>query len=853
MNLTELKQQLIEFNQIQNNNFPQVDTLNLIHQRSDFYDQRLLDIWQYFGFDKREDLTLIAVGGYGRREMFPLSDLDILVLVKEPLDEETQTQFNAFFTLLWDLKLQVGSAIRTFDECIEMGKAEISIATNMLEGRFLTGNSQDFYDLLERIHQNDFWITEDFLQAKITEKTERYARYHNTSYNLEPDLKHSPGGLRDLHLLMWVMLRHYGVYSLSELFEQQLLFAEEYSELEQAQAVLFKMRFGLHLQLKRYDNRLRFDRQLVLSQRLGYQGEGNQPVETMMREYFQATQSIVQLSYLLLKNFEKVILKKAKLKSDKIQLDNHFYLQNNLIFGTNNYQFFEDEPRSILDLFYHLTRYPNAKPSISALRYLRLAIGKLTTPLCEYSQSRERFISLFSQPNCIERAIKPMHHLGVLKAYLPQWKNITGLMQFNMLHIYTVDEHTIRVMQKLEKLLDPNETSYPLCSELFRDFKDPSVLYLAAMFHDIAKGQSGCHSEKGAMEVYQFAKLHNLDDEQTKLMTWLVAEHLTMSMTAQRRDIYDPQVISEFAKTVKNHTALSALLCLTFADMSSTNKTFWNKWKEQLFTQLYTATKEQIERGEEQCIDYQQLSLVNRQRVAEKLPAIYDEIQIKQINTFWNSCPDSYFIRHNTEQLNWHIQGYLQAEMQLPLILVSNINQQNMTQLFIHCQDMPHFFSTVAQLLTQKKMTILEAQILTNNQLVFDSFVVAEYNGEPLSETRREQLKNALFNVLNQPKLRFKLIKKPIKFTPFKHKTKVKFLDNSHLEQTEFEFKTLDREGLLAHISDIFNELNLQLLNAKITTIGERVEDFFVVANSENKALSEEQKALLMQRLLEEF
>ncbi len=848
-----IKSQLAEFNQIQNQHFPQVDTLTLIHQRSDFYDQLLVNLWQSFEFDKRDDLTLIAVGGYGRREMFPLSDLDILVLTEQPLDEQSLSQLNQLFTLLWDLKLQLGSAIRTLDECIEMGKEDISIATNMLEGRFLIGHSRRFYDLLARIHQNDFWKTADFLSAKIAEKQRRYARYHNTSYNLEPDLKHSPGGLRDLHLLMWVMLRHYGIYSLSELFEQKLLFSEEYAELEQAQATLFKMRFGLHLQLKRYDNRLRFDRQLVLSERLGYQGEGNKAVETMMRDYFKATQSITQLSHLLLTNFEKVVLNKPQYHAEKIELDEHFFLQNNIIFGKDNYAFFETEPCSILDLFYHLTQYPTVTASVSAQRYLRLTIKKLDYFLCELPQARERFIQLFSQPNFVKRAIKPMHDLGVLNAYLPQWQHISGLMQFNMLHIYTVDEHTVRVMQKLEDLLELDHQSYPLCSQLFCEFEDKATIYMAAMFHDIAKGQGGCHSQKGATEVTKFAQLHNLSDTQTELMNWLVKEHLAMSMTAQRRDIYDPDVITEFAKKVKNTTALSALLCLTFADISSTNKTFWNQWKAQLFTQLFQATKAQLQRGEEQVLNPEQIALLHRQQINEKLIKIYDRSQITQIHHFWDHCPISYFVRHNAEQLDWHIQAYLKAQMQLPLVLVSNINPQNMTQLFVHCQDMPHLFSIIAQLLTQKKMTILEAQILTNDQLVFDSFVIAEHDGSPLSEMRCEQLQNALYDLLQKPELQFKLIKKPVKFNSFHHKTKVSFLESSRSNQTEFELRTLDREGLLAHISHIFNELNLQLLNAKITTIGEQVEDFFVVSTSDNHALSEEQKMCLNQRILDEF
>lgn len=855
MNLSELKQQLDDFNEKQRNAFSEAkDVQALIYERSDFYDRLLLTLWKSFGFHKRKDLTLVPVGGYGRREMFPLSDVDILILTEAELDDETQSQFNDFFMLLWDAKLQVGSAIRTLDECITIGKEEISVATNMLEGRFLTGNSEFFYHFLERIHQDDFWEISEFFDAKVAEKDERYGRYNNTSYNLEPDLKHSPGGLRDLHLLTWIMLRHYGVFSLSELFEQELLFPEEYIELEQAEAVLFRMRFGLHLLLKRYDNRLRFNRQIALSELLGYKGEGNKPVELMMREYFQATQSISQLSQLLLDNFDKIIIKNFRRKGEIRQLDENFYIQEDMIYSTN-YGCFVDKPCSILDLFYHLTTEPKAVASVSALRYLRLAVQKQKTSLSEIPEARTRFIELFSQPNFVKRAIKPMHDYGVLKAYLPQWKNIKGLMQFDMFHIYTVDEHTIRTMSKVESFLDEeSKEKYPICHSILTNFEKRPLIYLAAMFHDIAKGRGGKHEEKGAVDMYQFAKQHDFSETDSRLMAWLVAEHLLMSKTAQRRDIYDPEVIQEFAKSVVNQTALSALLCLTVADICSTNKTLWNEWKRQLFTQLFESTKEQLKRGEEVAVDYKQAGLENRKLVKEALEKEFSFSQMQAVFTFWNRCPVNYFVRNTPEQLMWQIRGYLENNATLPLVLVDNQNHEGLTEVFVSCEDIPHLFSKIAQVLSQKKMNILDAQIISNNKLVFDSFIVSEHDGKPLSEERCIQLQKVLLKVLTEQRAKeFKLIKKPVKFKSFNRETKVTFLENARIDQTGFELKTMDREGVLAHISDIFNELNLNLINAKITTIGERVEDFFVLSNMEDKALSDEEKETLLERILEEF
>lgn len=846
--MCNLKSALTHFNDQQKADFSRTEVIALLHQRSDFYDELLAQLWAEFGLNERDDLALLAVGGYGRREMFPLSDLDILILCEQPLDDTTHAQINALLNRLWDSKLQVGSAIRTLDECIEIGRVEISVATNMFESRFLLGSKGLWQDLMARLHQPDFWAIGDFFAAKIAERKASYARYHNTSYNLEPDLKHSPGGLRDLHLISWIMLRHYGVYTLDSLFQKGVLFPEELAELQQAQAVLFRMRFGLHLQLKRYDNRLRFDRQLQLSEQLGYTGSGNQPVEKMMKTFFQATQSISQLSQLILASFEQDVLVAVQNNEGKRPLDELFFLRNSTIF-CHNPRIFSQQPNKILDLFWYLTEQPNAIASTQLLRHLRLALRKLDRPLCEMPQARERFIALFSQPNVVSRAIVPMHQLGVLSAYFPQWQQIEGLMQFDMFHIYTVDEHTVRVMLKLESFLDAkNHEKHPLCCELLPTLRELPLLYLAALFHDIGKGRDGAHEIVGAQKMREFAQLHGFNAIQTDFMVWLVAEHLTMSITAQRRDIHDPNVVKTFAKTVKNPAALSALTCLTVADICATNETLWNDWKRSLFRKLFQFTSEQLELGEEKSIDYQQIGIKNR----EQALANFNENR-PQVENFWLPFPDSYFVRHNPTQLVWHAQNYLQNPV-LPMVLVSNKNARGATEIFVHCSDQPQLFARLAQTLSAKKVSIHDAQVLTSdNGLVLDSFIVTEFNGQPLNETRQQQIQQALLKTLaNEKKIAFKLNKKPLKQQTFKRKTQVRFLENSQPNQTAFELFTLDREGLLAQLGYIFSQQQLTLINAKITTIGEKAEDFFVVSYQEN-ALSDEQKYELKERILVEL
>ncbi len=853
MNIADLKSRLTDFNTRQEQAFTDSNVIELIHQRSDFYDRLLQQLWRQYALDQRTDLALVAVGGYGRREMFPLSDLDILILTEQPLDTDTHTTLNEIVNLLWDSKFQVGSAIRTVDQCIDVGLTEISVATNMLESRCLCGNPTLWQQLSDRLNQPDFWAIDDFFRAKMQEKEERYTRYHNTSYNLEPDLKHSPGGLRDLHLLSWIMLRHYGIHTFADLSDKGILFPEEYRELAQARQTLFNMRFALHLQLKRYDNRLRFDRQLQLSEQLGYQGEGNQPVEAMMKHFFQATQSISQLTQLVLNSFEQIELLDLQKTGANQPLDSVFFLRDNTIFCQNHISL-RQHPHTILDLFYHLTQHPEATVSATTLRYLRLALQRLTHPLNELPHARRRFIQLFEQPNAIKRAIEPMHRLGVLSAYLPQWKGIEGLMQFDLFHMYTVDEHTVRVMLKLESFLDPSDGEHPLCYEIFPTLPNRPLLYLAALFHDIAKGREGDHTKVGAVDMRQFALQHGFHQAQTDFMVWLVAEHLTMSITAQRRDIHDPEVIKEFAKIVGNQTALSALTCLTVADICATNVTLWNDWKRSLFRNLYQFTQRQLQLGHEKSIDYQQLGLEHKSHAMATLQAQCSPEQLDRLTAFWQRCPDSYFVRNSAKQLVWHALRMIEQPI-LPLILISNEHARGATEIFIHCVDQPQLFARIAHTLSQKKISIHAAQILTSDDgLVLDSFIVTENNGQPLDDERSKHAHKALLaNLTSSVHKTFKPIKNPVKHQSFKRKTKVRFLTDSKTNQTAFELFTLDRDGLLAQIGDIFNQLELNLLNAKITTIGERVEDFFVVNTKTNQALTDTEKKTLKERILREL
>lgn len=854
LTVNDVKERLAELKADELAQFSHTDVNQLIANRSRFYDQLLCKLWQQFGLDQ-QPLALIAVGGYGREEMFPLSDLDILILSETALEPPLEEQIAQLIQFLWDCRFEVGHSVRTVEQCLAEGKHDISIATNLLEARFLTGQITLFSELETAVHAADFWSVEAFFHGKMQEKEQRYQRYNNTGYNLEPDIKYNPGGLRDLHLLYWIALRHVGAKNLQDILDSGFIYPEEHRILNAAQHFLFKLRFALHLVIKRYDNRLLFDRQLKVSEILGYQTpdqqmRGNQAVEEMMKMFFRAAHEIRELTELLLQHYQEHFINRC---DDCVAqpLDENFELKNNSI-QLRCADCFILQPDTILDLFYHLTAQPQAAIHSTTLRRLRLALLQNSSYLIDYPLARQKFIRLLQQPQAIARALVPMHQHGVLNAYCEEWNNISGLMQFDLFHAYTVDEHTIRVLLKLESFLDPqNREQHPLCVELFPQLVNRSLLYVTALFHDIAKGRGGDHAELGAIDVYDFAQKHGFSESEAETMAWLVLNHLKMSVTAQRRDIYDPQVVLEFANSVKDQIRLDYLSCLTVADISATNGTLWNSWKRSLIKTLYQFTTQQLQQGSDYLLDVSDQILQHRLRALALLqPLLQDEtLKLRAVNDFWQRCPQDYFLRNNPQQLAWHAELVCPAPNET-IVKSSNRFSQGGTELFVYCPDQPHLFNKVVRAIEAKNLSIHDAQILTSNDgYALDSFIISETSGLLAKFDRRRSLEESVLNALQsdyKPALRHKINNK---LQHFHVPTEVRFINTHKTDQTELEIFVLDKPGLLAMISNVFSELGLNLLNAKITTVGERAEDFFILVNRENHALSESERAQLQQAL----
>ncbi len=839
------------FHQWQKEQFPIDDITNIINARAQFVDQVLIKLWSQHKLDEYQ-ISLIAVGGYGRGELHPYSDIDILLLTQEKVEKELEERISAFITQLWDVKFDIGHSVRSIKECLKQAVDDVTIATNLMEMRQVCGNESLTQHLQPLLNEDVFWTSKKFFLAKREEQLQRHKQYNGAAYTLEPNLKANPGGLRDIQTIGWVAKRHFVADSLEELVEHDYLTRNEYFELLECQDYLWRMRCALHFIAGRSENRLLFDYQGDVATLMGFGDEGKVAIERMMKRFFRIIGRIAELNKMLLQHFEFTILKNKAYDKETI-LNNDFVVIDGQIRATNKRIFMRST--KIMEMFLLIAEHEEITDlHPDTLRLMRNARRRLVSGMLDYARCRELFIAIIKHPRGLGLPFTLMHRHSILGAYLPAWRNIVGQMQFDLFHAYSVDEHSYRLIKNLYRFSQPKyNDEFPLCSKIVQRIRKPEVLFLAGIFHDIAKGRGGNHADLGAVDALEFSKEHQLNDHDGRMISWLVKYHLLMSITAQRRDISDPEVIKTFANIVRDEAHLDYLYCLTVADMRATNESLWNSWKENLLEELYFSTKRAFRRGLEKPVDLRSKIRENQQQALDLL--VEKNVSADAVKTLWREFKADYFLRYAPEQIVWHCQHILAHDRNTPMVLISPKPYRGGTEVFVFTKDKANIFANIVSLLGSKCFSIHDAKIITSKTgYTANTFVILDQQGKAINDSYRAlEIAQSLSQVLTKSEVTFKLKPPAKRFEQFKVQTQVSFIETKTRRSTLLEIVALDHPGLLARFARIFQEFKLGIHSAKITTFGEKAEDVFVISNSEDKALTLDEQQALSARLRDEI
>ena len=813
----------------------------LARQLCEITDARLIQAW-----DKHNigiSASLLAVGGFGRKELFPYSDIDILVLLDDTLPEEEKAsllkKIEGFITECWDLGLEIGSSVRSVHECLHEADLDITVRTAMLESRLIHGNKK-----LYREFQNQFNASIDaksFFQAKLLELRQRHHKFNDTPYALEPNCKESPGGLRDLQVILWMTKAAKLGDSFADLHKKGLLTKRESLEINRNLRFLQTLRTQLHLVAKRRQDVLVFDLQTQLAESFGLSNlPGKRASEQIMKRYYWAAKAVSQLNEILLQNIEALLFPRES--STTRVLNDHFVERQGLLELVDP-QLFEKDPLQILQAFLIFTQNPSITGlSTDVLRGLYNARHLMDAKWRNHPANKSCFMEIIAQPQGITQVFRLMNETSVLGRYLPAFRRIVGQMQHDLFHVYTVDQHILMVLRNVRRFWIVEHThEFPFCSQLAANYDKPWLLILAALFHDIAKGRGGDHSELGKKDAKAFAKQHGLSKEDTETLVWLVAEHLTMSQVAQKQDISDPEVIKLFAKRVKNERRLTALYLLTVADIRGTSPKVWNAWKGKLLEDLYRMTL-RVLGGAKPDLNSE---LDRNQQEARQLLRLYGLVPDAHLE-LWKQLDIPFFLRHEASDIAWLTKHlYHRVSTPDPVVKARLSPAGEGLQVAVYVKDQPDLFARICSYFEQRGFSILDAKIhTTHHGYGLDTFEIAGTNllrdgghYRDIIQLVEHELAQTLMNPSPLPTPNKGRLSRQSRSFPIQPRVSLR-----PDEKGQYYVLTItanDRTGLLFNIAKILAEQDISLHTARINTLGERVEDVFLLAG---KNLSQDAK-----------
>jgi [protein-PII] uridylyltransferase len=790
--------------------------------------------------------ALVATGGYGRGELFPASDIDLLILLAKEPSEAERGGLEGLIGRFWDIGLEIGHSVRTVEGCVEAAAGDITIRTTLLEARFLAG-SRSLFQQLQRASAFD---PVAFFKAKKLEQEQRHAKHHDSPYALEPNLKEAPGGLRDLQVIQWIA-RASGIgRRWSDLVGHKLIERQEARQLAQVETHLHDLRIRLHYLAGRREDRIVFDLQTALAAQLGHRDTpARRASEAMMQRYYQTAKAVTQLNTILMQNLEARLAPWPD--TEPRALNERFEVRSGLLHVRQEHTFGR-EPAAILECFLLMMQHPELRGMTArTLRALWRARGSLNAKFRRNPVARLLFLHILQQPRGIVHEFRRMNQYGILGRYLPEFGRIVGQMQHDLFHVYTVDQHILMVMRNLRRFTMPEFAhEFPLCSELMNGFERHWLLYVAALYHDIAKGRGGDHSELGAKDARAFWRQHQLARQDGELVEFLVERHLAMSHVAQKQDVYDPEVVKAFADLVGSERRLVALYLFTVADVRGTSPRVWNAWKGKLLEDLFRATRRMLT-GEPLARD---AALAEKQAEAGRLLRLYalsDGVKDK----LWAGLDISYFLRHEPQEIAWQTRNlHYRVDTDQPVVKARLAPFGEGLQVMIYTRDREALFARICGYFERAGFNIAEAKVhTTRNGYALDTFVIMGEGRDAHYQDRIAMIETELAAELRSEAPlgppRGGRLSRRVRHFPIAPSVDIR--PDERGAYHSLSLVAADRPGLLYGVARILARYHVSLQTARINTLGDRVEDVFLVCG---EALGNPKTVLkLEQDLLEEL
>jgi len=829
----------------------------LLRALSKLVDSTLTSVWTQAQMPT--EATLVAAGGYGRGELFPHSDVDVLVLLPEAMKPRSGQRaapgstgdtlrhaIENFVAACWDIGLEVGSSVRSVSECVDEASRDVTIQTSLLETRRVCGAPRLFNQFRDTFNQA--MDPRAFLRAKTLEMHQRHNKFEGTPYALEPNCKESPGGLRDLQVVVWVARAAGLGRTWAELAAKGLITPFEVAQLVKHEGTLKLIRARLHVVAGRREDRLVFDLQTAVAESFGYKAsKAQRSSEVLMHRYYWAAKAVTQLNQILMLNIEERV--NGSEDAPMRPITARFFDRAGMLEVAHD-DLYLDNPHAILETFLVYQQTPGLSGlSARTLRALYNARNVMGAAFRQDPINRELFMDILRQNSGTTHALRLMNQTSVLGRYLWVFRRIVGRMQHDLFHVYTVDQHILMVVRNMRRFFIPEHAhEYPFCSQLAAQWDAPWLLYVAAIFHDVAKGRGGDHSDLGAAEARRFCRQHGISRQDSAMVEFLVQHHLVMSRIAQKEDLSDSDVIGRFAALVATPRRLTALYLLTVADIRGTSPKVWNAWKGKLLEDLYRSTLRALG-GAQPNLDAE---IAARQLEARQKLALHAQLPGTEA-PLWKTLEVSYFARHDAADIAWHarmLSPHVQTTVPVVRARLSSVGDG--LQVLVYCPDRPDLFARICGYFDNASFSIQDAKVHTTRAgYALDTFqVVSTHNDWELESDRQPQThyRDLISLVETQatlalrsdgplPEPRRRRVSRRVKSFPVT--PRVSLSPDERAQRWLLTVSASDRSGLLYDVARVLARYHVNLQLAKVSTLGERVEDTFLVdgaALQQNKA-----------------